>query len=82
MNIIERYVNQNSSRAVSISNGWWCNFKRRNPFLSLRSGDSTASVQMSSVNKDNISQYFDLLKKVFDENNLCHILRLYERSPI
>jgi len=54
---------------VSISNGWWWNFKKRNPFLSLRSGDSTGSAQMSAVNKDNINHYFDLSQEVFDEHD-------------
>ena len=69
MNIVERFVNQSSSRSVSISNGWWFNFKKRNQGLSLRSGDSTAGVRMSAVNKDNINRYFDLLQEVFDEHN-------------
>ena len=70
MNIVERYVNQNSSHTVSIINGWWCKFKKRSPCLSLRSGDSTASVRMSAVNKDNINH----------EHNFRCILRLNSRS--
>ena len=69
INIVERYVNQSSSCSVSISNGWWFNFKKRNQGLSLRSGDSTAGMRMSAVNKDNINHYIDLLQEVFDEHN-------------
>ena len=78
MNIVDRYVNQSSSRSVSISNGWWFNFKNRNQGLSLRSGDSTAGVWMSAVNEGNINHYFDLLQEVFDEHNfLSHPEAIY-----
>jgi len=69
MNTVERYVNQSSSRSVSISNGWRFNFKKRNQGLSLSSGDSTAGVRLSAVNKDNVNHYFDLLQEVLDEHN-------------
>ena len=35
--------------------------------ISLRAGDSTAGVRMDAINKDNLDNYFDQLKKVFDE---------------
>jgi len=70
MNMVERYVNsQNPSRLVSISNGWWYNFKKRNPFLSSRSEDSAAGIQMSAVNEENINHCFDLLQEIFDKHN-------------
>ena len=63
-----RYVNsQNPLCTISISNEWWCNLQKKNPFLSLRSGDSTGSAWMSALNKDNISHYFDLLQEAFEE---------------
>ena len=55
-----------AKKPVAISNGWWFKFKRRNPLLSLRCGDSTAGVRMNAVNSENID-YFDLLKEVFDK---------------
>ena len=48
-----------------ISNGWWRRFLERNPTISLRSGDSTAQVQMQAINCDNVEQYYDLLKDVW-----------------
>ena len=50
-----------------ISNGWWENFLRRNPVLHLRSGDSTAGVQMDAINKENLDNYFDLLRSVYND---------------
>jgi len=42
---------------------------KRNPSLSLRAGDSMAGVRMDAINKDNLDNYFDQLKKVFDEGD-------------
>ena len=68
MNIVEGYMlKQQPPRSVNLSNGWWYNFKKRNPSLSLRSGDSTAAVRMNAVNPENVNTYFDLLEEVFDE---------------
>jgi len=72
MNIEERYINiQNPSSNVSISNGWWFKFKKRNHFLGLRSGDSTAGVRMNAVNEENVNHYFDRLQEIFDLNNFA-----------
>ena len=70
MNLVETYVNSQRSEGkknVTISNGWWFKFRKRNPLISLRKGDSTAGVRMDAVNSENINEYFDLLKKVFEE---------------
>ena len=68
MNIVEGYMlKQQPSRSVNLSNGWWHNFKKRNPSLSLRSGDLTAAVRMNAVNSENVNTYFDLLEEVFDK---------------
>ena len=50
-----------------ISNGWWDNFLKRNPMLRLRSGDSTATVQMDAMSSENMKAYVDLLSDVYDE---------------
>ena len=63
MNLVERYMlKQQPSKSVNLSNGWWYNFKKRNPNLSLRSGDSTSTVRMNAVNPENVNTYFDLLE--------------------
>ena len=41
---------------------------KRNPSLSVRSGDSTAGVRMDAVNSENNNNYFDLLKEIYDEH--------------
>ncbi len=40
---------------------------KRNPSLRLRAGDSTAGVRMDAINAENMREYFDLLRSVFDE---------------
>ena len=70
MNLVETYVNSQypeGKKNVTISNGWWFKFRKRNPSISLRKGDSTAGVRMDAVNSENINEYFDLLEKVFKE---------------
>ena len=54
-------------RGSAVSNGWWDKFLKRNPMLSLRSGDSTAGIRMDAMNVENMKEYFDLLRKVYDE---------------
>ena len=44
---------------------------KRNPFLCLRSGDSTAGVRMNAVNSENLNEYFDLLQEVFQKNQFA-----------
>lgn len=48
-----------AKRTVTISNGWWFKFKKRNPSISLKSGDSTAGVRINAVNSENINDCFD-----------------------
>ena len=69
MNMVETYVNSwrskgENQKEVTVSNGWWFKFKRRNPSVSLRRGDSTAGVRMDAVNSENINEYFE---EVFQE---------------
>ena len=66
--LVETHLTTNGKlRGTSISNGWWFNFLKRNKSLRLRSGDSTAGVRMEAVNAENLKNYFDLLKSVYDE---------------
>jgi len=37
--------------------------------MSLRSGDSTTRVRMDAVNEENIQNYLDQLKEIFDEGD-------------
>ena len=61
---VEKKGGLRGKRSV-ISNGWWDNFCKRNPELSLHSGDSTAAVRMDAMNSENMKAYFDLLSDVF-----------------
>jgi len=37
--------------------------------LSLWSGDSTAGIRMDAINEENLNNYFDQLKEVFDKGD-------------
>ena len=64
--IVERYVEQKdnvSLQSPTVTHGWWQKFLKRNPTLSLRAGDSTASIRMDAMNADNLKNQ---LRKIFD----------------
>ena len=64
--IVETYVRQKHTlKSATISDGWWHRYLKRNPELSLRSGDATAGVRMDAINAVNIKAYFELLKQVY-----------------
>ena len=66
--VVEEYAKQKGVlRRSAISNGWWDNVLKRNPALSLRSGDPTAAVRLDAMSASNIKLYFDLLRNVYDE---------------
>ena len=66
--IVESYLKQKGTlKGTVISNGWWEKFLKRNPSLSLRSGDSTAGVRMDAITSDNLEMYFDLLRNIYDD---------------
>ena len=54
-------------KSSTISNGWWEKFFKRNPTLSLRTGDSTTGVQLDATSLENMKAYFDLLREVYNE---------------
>ena len=57
-----------SLRSSTVTHGWWQKFLKRNPSLSLRAGDSTAaSIRMDAINAENLKNYYDQLRSLFDE---------------
>lgn len=40
---------------------------KRNPEMSLRFGDSTALIRLDAVNPENLNNYYDSLRSIFDE---------------
>ena len=59
--------NKGTLKSSTVSNGWWEKFLKRNPALSLRSGDSTAGVRLDAMSVENMKAYFDLLEEVYNE---------------
>ena len=53
-----------------VSDGWWRRFLERQPQLSLRKGDSTAAVRLACTSAEVLKNYFELLKKVLEDNGL------------
>ena len=67
--LVESYLKgKGILKGSALSNGWWQRFLQRNKTLSLRLGDSTACVRMNTMTSDNMKTYFDLLRKMYDEN--------------
>ena len=66
--------------SAAVTHGWWQKFLKRNPILSLRAGDATASIRMDAINADNLKNYFDQLRQIFDNydfNNHVHPEAIY-----
>ena len=62
-------------RGRKISDGWWI---QRHPNLSLRRGDATGHIRMNAMTKENLTNYFDLLRDCLTENGLMdHPERIY-----
>lgn len=57
-------------RKNKITHGWFDNFMKRQPYLSLHKGDATAHDRMDAVTPTAINHYFDLLKEVLEKNKL------------
>ena len=49
---------------------WWSNFSKRHPRLSLRRTDKLERSRAECLNPEVVDEYFELLKKVLDENHL------------
>jgi len=58
-----------SLRVARVTLGWWQKFTERNPSLTLRSGGSTAAIRLDAVNEENMDNYFDKLKEMFNEGD-------------
>lgn len=49
---------------------WYYAFKKRYPELSLRQPESVSLARSKGFNRENVYEFFNLLAKVVDENNL------------
>ncbi|XP_039302962.1 jerky protein homolog-like isoform X1 [Solenopsis invicta] len=52
--------------------GWYRSFMRRNPTLSIRKPRGTSNARANAMNKEDIKNYFDLLKQCLNDNNLMN----------
>ena len=72
LSLVETYVEKKEDVSLgsdNIMHGWWQKFLKRNPSLSLQAGDTTSRVRMDAINAENITNYFDQLKSLYDEYN-------------
>ena len=44
---------------------------KRDPCLCLMSGDLAVGIRMNAVNSENLNEYFDLLKELFQKNQFA-----------
>ena len=49
---------------------WWANFKERHPKITLRKTDKLDCCRAECLNPDVVKEYFELLGRKLDENNL------------
>ena len=49
---------------------WWINFRKRHPQLTLRKVDTLERNRAECLNPEVVKEYFDLLKKTLDDNNI------------
>ncbi|ORU94637.1 MAG: hypothetical protein A6F71_09420 [Cycloclasticus sp. symbiont of Poecilosclerida sp. M] len=50
--------------------GWWLRFMQRHQTLSLRSSDALSRVRANAVTKENMDNYFSLLRDTLTKNDL------------
>ena len=68
MNIVERVAKEKGLlKKERLTCGWFRRFKQNNPSMSLRKGDSMASVRFQCTTNEIIKEYFDLLETVLQE---------------
>ena len=77
--IVKRIATEKGTlRSEHISDGWWKRFLLRHPKISLRAGDATGHVRMNAVTKENMQNYFSMLRILLEENDLLsHPERIY-----
>ena len=64
---------------VTISNGCWFKFKKRNPSVSLRSRDPTAEVRMNAVNLETLIIILICLKQCSKNMGMMSIQKPYTK---
>ena len=50
--------------------GWWNQFTKRHPTLSLRTSDPLLRTRTNAITKDSMSAYFSLLEETLKDNDL------------
>ncbi len=71
MNIVGRVAKKKGTlRKGKVTCGWFRSFKRRNPSIRLRKGDSMAAVRFQCTSAEIMGEYFDLLEKTLEELEL------------
>ena len=55
---------------ITVTNGWWDSFRKRYPFLTLRSPEPLSHARAICSSSDVINKYFDLLEETLEQNDL------------
>ncbi|KAJ8936335.1 hypothetical protein NQ314_012408 [Rhamnusium bicolor] len=50
--------------------GWMCNFRKRNPEISLLIPEATSLARAEAFNKPQVNKYFSRLEQVINENKI------------
>ena len=58
------------NKELGPSEHWWTNFKLRHPRLALRKSDSLERDRAEAFNETIVNEYFELLEKTLEENQL------------
>jgi hypothetical protein len=68
LNSIPHRFNKEKQIAGKIK--WYYGFMKRHPHLSLRQPEATSMARAAGFNKERVKEFFDLVEKITDDNNL------------
>ena len=60
----------NCGGTIQLSNGWWESFRKRHPYLTLRSIEKLSYARFLATDDVVINHYFDLLEQTLEDNDL------------
>ena len=67
--LVQNVMEEKGKKLIPTS-GWWEGFKSRHPELTLRTAEQLAQCRARSCSKETFMNYFDLLEKTMEDNEL------------